>query len=499
MPSCDAIVIGGGTNGLACAARLAAKGRRVVVLEASDTPGGGAGSREFAPGYLAPSLAHTMRGMDARVMAGMDLARQGLGYHPALATSVLGGAALEVTQGKVAGPDAAAFAALHGKLSGFARVLAPFRAMTPPRLTTKGNDWGRLAWHGLGIRALGRADFREFLRMILINVADVADDELTEDRLKGLLCFDATLGAWAGPRSPNTLILMLNQLAMGADVLMPKGGMAAVAAAMAKAARAVGVDLRTGARVARVLVEGDRAAGVVLATGEELRAPVVLSAISPRLTFQTLVGPRHLDAGFYERTGFIRSRGAAAKLNLALTGAPDLGDLRRRFVIAPSMNAVEEAFNPVKYGEVPKAPVMEFVFPSAFDEGQAPVGHHVLSAIVQFAPHAPKAGLEAARAEMLETTLAVLEANVPGVRARVAHAELLMPQDIEARFGMVGGNWHHGELAVEQMLFLRPLREAAQYETPLPGLYLAGAGSHPGGGITGAAGWNAAGRVLEAT
>jgi phytoene dehydrogenase-like protein len=499
MPSCDAIVIGGGTNGLACAARLAAKGRRVVVLEASNAPGGGAGSREFAPGYLAPSLAHTMRGMDARVMAGMDLARQGLGYHPALVTSVLGGKALEVTQGKVAGPDAAAFAALHGKLSGFARVLAPFRAMTPPRLTTRGNDWGRLARHGLGIRAVGRADFREFLRMILINVADVADDELTEDRLKGLLCFDATLGAWAGPLSPNTLILMLNQLAMGADVLMPKGGMAAVAAAMAKAARAVGVDLRTGARVARVLVEGDRAVGVVLTSGEELRATVVLSAISPRLTFQTLVGPRHLDAGFYERTGFIRSRGAAAKLNLALTGAPDLGDLRRRFVIAPSINAVEEAFNPVKYGEVPKAPVMEFVLPSAFDEGQAPVGHHVLSAIVQFAPHAPKAGLESARAEMLENTLAVLEANVPGLRARVAHAELLMPQDIEARFGMVGGNWHHGELAVEQMLFLRPLREAAQYETPLPGLYLAGAGSHPGGGITGAAGWNAAGRVLEAT
>jgi phytoene dehydrogenase-like protein len=217
------------------------------------------------------------------------------------------------------------------------------------------------------------------------------------------------------------------------------------------------------------------------------------------LTFQTLVGPRHLDAGFYERTGFIRSRGAAAKLNLALTGAPDLGDLRRRFVIAPSMNAVENAFNPVKYGEVPKAPVMEFVLPSAFDAGLAPAGHHVLSAIVQFAPHAPKAGLEAARGEMLENTLAVLEENVPGLRGLIAHAELLMPQDIEARFGMVGGNWHHGELAVEQMLFLRPLREAAQYETPLPGLYLAGAGSHPGGGITGAAGWNAAGRVLEAT
>ena len=499
MPSCDAIVIGGGTNGLACAARLSGKGRRVLVLEAADAPGGGAGSREFAPGYHAPALAHTTRGLDARVMTGMDLTRHGLSFHPALGTAVLGGPPLDVTRGKTTGPDAAAFAALHAKLSEFARVLAPFRALTPPRLTASGNEWGKLARYGLGIRALGRADFREFLRMILINVADVAEDELTEDRLKGLLSFDATLGAWAGPRSPNTLILMLNQLAIGPDILLPKGGMASVAQAMTKAARASGVEVRTSARVARVLVEDDRAVGVELTTGEALLAPVVLSAISPRLTFRSLVGPRHLDAGFFERTGFIRSRGAAAKLNLALTAAPNLADPRRRFVIAPTVNAVETAFNPVKYGEVPKAPVLEFVLPSAFEAGLAPEGHHVLSATVQFAPHAPKAGLPAARAEMLENTLAVLEANVPGLRALIAHAELLMPQDIDARFGMVGGNWHHGELAVEQMLFLRPLREAAQYATPLPGLYLAGAGSHPGGGITGAAGWNAAERVLEAT
>ena len=221
-------------------------------------------------------------------------------------------------------------------------------------------------------------------------------------------------------------------------------------------------------------------------------APLIISAISPRTTFQRLVGPRVLDAGFYNRTNFIRSRGGAAKLHLSLRAAPDFNaPLAHRLVIAPSVNAVETAFNPVKYGQVPSRPVMEIILPSAHEAGIMPDGTHLLSAIVQFAPHAP-ADLTKARAEMLENTLATLETHAPGLRALITQAELLMPQDIEARFGMVGGNWHHGELAVEQMLFLRPLREAAQYSTPIPGLWLAGAGSHPGGGINGTAGWNAA-------
>ena len=497
MPSFDAIVIGGGTNGLACAARLAMKGARVTLLESGPVCGGGAAAREFAPGYFAPALAHTTRGIDGRVMAGMGLERHGLRFHPALSTVVLGADPLTVTRGNTSGPDAVAYAALLDKLGEFARVLAPFRRLTPPRLTSSGNEWGRLARLGLGIRALGKADFREFLRMILINVADVAEDELTDDRLKGLLAFDATLGAVVGPRSPNSLILLLNQLACGPDHLLPVGGMAVVAEAMTKAAEAAGVMGRSNAPVAQVLVTGDRAVGVQLASGEVLTADRVISAINPRTTFQKLVGPRHLDAGFFARTHHIRSRGAAAKLHLALKGAPDLPDLRARMVIAPSVRAVEDAFNPVKYGEAPVAPVMEFILPSAHDGGMAPDAQHTLSAIVQFAPHAPKAGLAAARAEMLENSLSVIEINVPGLRGLIVHAELLMPQDIEKRFGMVGGNWHHGELAVEQMLFLRPLRESAQYGTPLPGLYLAGAGSHPGGGINGAAGWNAAERVLH--
>jgi phytoene dehydrogenase-like protein len=166
-------------------------------------------------------------------------------------------------------------------------------------------------------------------------------------------------------------------------------------------------------------------------------------------------------------------------------------------LIAPSITAVEDSFNAVKYGEVPAKPVLEAILPSAYEASFAPDGHHTLSAIVQFAPHDPAAGKDIARAQMLENTLAVLEANAPGIRGMIAYAELLMPYDIDAQFGMIGGNWHHGELAVEQMLFLRPLPEAAQYSTPLPGLWLAGAGCHPGGGITGAAGWNAAEPILR--
>ena len=486
MPSCDAIIIGGGVNGLACARRLTAKGRRVLVLEAAARPGGGAGVAEFHPGFAAPALAHLTQGLDPRLAAAVPVA-----FHAPLPTFVLGeGGPLRVQGGMAEGADAAGWAALHARLARFARALAPFRRLPPP-LLGKGNAWMPLLRPLWGIRGLGRDELRELMRMILINVHDVGEDELSDERLRGLLSFDATLGAWLGPRSPNSLILYLDRLARGADPLLPVGGMGALAGTLAK-----GLDVRCNARVERVMVEGDRAVGVRLASGEEMRAPLVISAINPRTTFRQLVGARHLDAGFHTRVGHIRMRGGAAKLHLALDGMPDLPEARARFVLAPSSHAVEDAFTPVKYGEVPDRPVMEFILPSAFEPGLAPEGRHVLSAIVQFAPHAPKAGLEAARAQMLENSLKVLEEALPGLRAKVRHAELLMPQDIEARFGMVGGNWHHGELAVEQMLFNRPLHGTDRYATPIPGLWLAGAGAHPGGGIEGAAGWNAAERIL---
>lgn len=477
MRSCDAIIIGAGVNGLACARRLTGQGLRVTLLEAAPQPGGAA------------ALAHLTQGLDPRLLAALPSPPA---FHPPLATVLPGGAEpLRVTGSSATGPDAAAWAALHARLQGFATALAPFRRLTPPR-PGKGNEWLPLLRPLWGLRGLGREHLRELMRMILINVHDVGEDELTDARLRGLLSFDATLGAWLGPRSPNSLILYLDRLARGPAPLLPRGGMAVLVDTLAQ-----GLDIRCNARVARVLVDGDRAIGVTLDTGEDLRAPRVISAVNPRTTFHTLVGARLLDAGFHTRAGQVRMRGGTAKLTLALSDLPDFGtDSRARIVLAPSSDAVEAAFNPVKYGDVPARPVMEVVLPTAFEAGHAPAGQHLLSALVQFAPHAPRAGPPEGRARMLENTLSVLEEAAPGLRRLILTADLLMPQDIEARFGLPGGNWHHGELAVEQMLFNRPFHGADRYATPLPGLWLAGAGSHPGGGIEGAAGWNAAGQVL---
>jgi len=509
MPSSehDIVVIGGGTNGLACAARLAKSGRRVTLVEAGARCGGGAATVEFAPGHRVSGLAHLVTMLDRRVVSEMKLAQHGLDYAEAdMATTTLGPRPLTMRRGRTDDLDAAeasAWEALHKRLDRYAGLLAPFREMTPPRLSRNGgNDLKSLARMGLDVRRLGKAETRELLRVFLINVADLLEDDLSDDRLMGLVAFDATLGSWLGPRSPNSLLLLLNRMAGEAGgkrgaLALPKGGMGAVADAMASAATKAGVTIRTGARVATIRMSAEHAAGVTLETGEEIMSHLVVSAISPQATLRQLAGPPHTDIGTMRQVNGIKSRGGAAKLHLALSGTPDFGgaDLRHRLVIAPSVDAVERAFNPVKYGEVPERPVMEITLPTAHDPDLAPAGHHVLSAIVQFAPHDP-ADRNAARASMLENTLAVLEEHAPGLRDLILHAELLMPYDIEARYGMAGGNWHHAELSVEQMLFLRPFHGAAQYESPLPGLWLASAGSHPGGGISGAAGWNAAGRIL---
>jgi phytoene dehydrogenase-like protein len=513
MPSCDAIIIGAGPNGLAAAGRLLAAKRRVLVLEAADTVGGGMAGWDFAPGFRTPGLAHVLHLLDPRVETGMDLSRHGLRYAsrslPTVALSATGHhLGMEGIFGaNLTGADAdetLAWLKLRAQLLKFAAVLAPFQGEVPPRLARDaGNDTVRLARLGLAVRMLGKADFRELLRMLLINVHDVLNDELTHPLLKGVLAFDATLGSWLGPRSPNSLILLLHRLAgevagKPAALALPEGGMTGLATAMAASVRASGGEIRTGARVAELVVEADQVAGVRLASGEALHAPLIISAISPKTTLLTLLGPRHLDAGFTTRLRDQKSRGAVARLHLALDRLPDFrgADPKARLVIAPTEDAVERAYNPVKYGEVPEAPVMEITLPSAHGPGFAPEGQHVLSALVQFAPHDPQ-DRDAARAAMLENALHVLERHAPGLGDSILSSELLMPYDIADRFGMVGGNWHHGELSVEQMLFLRPLPGMAQYQGPLPGLWLASAGCHPGGGISGAAGWNAAGRILK--
>src|SRR5690606_21602801 len=277
---------------------------------------------------------------------------------------------------------------------------------------------------------------------------------------------------------------------------MPKGGMPALALAMKNAAVAAGVSLRSNSRVSRITVTDDRVTGVALESGETITAPVVISAIGPRATILSLAGAKHFDTGLVTALRHQKSRGGTAKLHLALAARPDFrgADLRTRILLAADEHEVETAFNPVKYGEVPARPVMEIVIPTVFSASSGP---HLLSANVQFAPHVPKAGETEARAGMLKACLARLEEAAPGIGGLITKAEILMPYDIERQFGMAGGNWHHGELSVEQMLFNRPIAALSRYATPLKGLWLTGAGTHPGG-MSGAAGWNAADALLEA-
>ena len=518
MTAHDVIVIGGGHNGLVCAAMLAGAARSVLLLEADGETGGGGRGHEFAPGFRVSSLAHLVNRLHPAVVKALDLERHGLraattASIPSIALSdrgeplVLGGAYGETLSGASA-EEAQAWSSVRAQLLRYAGIMKPMLARRPPSLDGSGSlaDTAALAMTGLAVKRLGTEDMRDFLRVLLMNVADFLDEELADDRLKGLLAFDAVLGSHLGPRSPTSLLGLFHRLTGEANgsaggQYLPQGGMEAVTGAMRKAAEHKGVTIRTGAVVERVLVEAGRASGVVLGGGETLKAGRVVSSINPRTTFLDLVGPAHLDTGFVRAVGNIRMKGDAAKLHLALSRVPQFLGLsaehhKGRLVIAPSADHVERAFNPAKYGEFSPEPVMEITLPSLADPSTAPPGACTLSAVVQYAPYALKGGWEAGKPAFLEAIMARLEAHAPGIGATVLHAELLTPLDIETRFRMPGGHWHHGELQADQMLMSRPVFGAENYATPIDGLFLAGSGSHPGGGISGVPGMNAAQRIL---
>jgi len=521
MTSFDAIIIGGGHNGLVCAALLAKAGRRTLLLEADAETGGGGRSHEFSPGFRVSSLAHLLNRLHPNVVAALDLASHGLAMTPAAIAPtvvldeagrplILHGAYGETLEG--ADPaEAKAWAGMRAQLLRYAGILKPLAARRPPALDGDMPlaEKAALAMTGLALRRLGKEDMRDFLRVMLLNVADFADEQLSDDRLKGLLAFDAVLGSHLGPRSPTSLLGLYYRLTgeaagLPGAQLVPVGGMGAVTAALRSAAERAGVAIRTDSAVEAILVTDGRATGVRLAGGETVTASTIVSAINPRTTFLDLVGTSYLDTGFVRRISHIRMKGDAAKLHLALDRVPDFkgvapAHLKGRLVVSPSSDHVERAFNPSKYGAFSPDPVMEITLPSLTDTACAPAGACVLSAVVQYAPYALKEGWQSGKPRFLEAILGVLERHAPGLRASIRHAELLTPADIETRFRMPGGHWHHGELQADQMLVSRPVFGAAGYDTPVDGLFLAGAGSHPGGGISGAPGMNAARRILEMT
>ena len=507
MSGHDAIVIGGGHNGLVAAATLARAGRKVLVLERADAVGGAARTVHIAPGLRAPQLAHLLYNLSPVVAQELDLAAHGLELAatdlPTVSLApdgrhvVVAGDRAALADGRPH-PDAAGFAALRQRLARFAAVLSPMLLAPPPRPGHGG--WreapalGRLA---LRLRLLGKPEMRAFLRLLLCNAADAIGDEIGDGPLAGAMALDAVLGGHVGPRSPGTVLTLMYRLAHGGAASLPRGGMGAVVAALARAATTRGAEIRTGAAVARIVVERNAAVGGTLDTGEELRAPLVLCNPDAG-TLLRLVGAEQLDAEMVRRIRHVRSKGVSAKVNLALREPPRFAGLdetchRGRILLAPSMRYLEAAFDRAKYGELAAEPVLDLTVPSLTDPSLADQGGHVMSVVVQYAPYALAGGWnDEARDRLVELVLDALEAHAPGLRRLVSGRQVLAPVDIERLTGATGGHWHHGELAVDQMLMLRPVNGMGHYATGIPGLFLCGASAHPGGDVMGLAGRNAA-------
>ena len=513
----DAIVIGAGHNGLVCAAYLQRAGFSVAVVEAADRIGGAAANREFHPGFSAPLAAHLLHGLHPGVISELRLARHGFelaagnlrttGLSPDGAHFTMSGPGGNHWPAGCSEADTRALPRFLAQTRRFAGALAPFLRRTPPRLGTGAwRDYAGLARLAWAVRRLGRDEMREFLRIAAMNIADLLEETFENDIIKGTLAFDAVLGARLGPRSPNSVFSLLYRLtgetarAQGA-IGVPKGGMAGLIDALARAAG--DADIRLASPVARILVEHDRAVGVALEGGEELAAPCVVSSADPKRTFLSLLGAEHLDTGFVRRVRNIRMQGVAAKLILALDGLPEFRGLPadavgQRLVISPGIDYLETAFNACKYGNFSDAPAIEITVPSIHDPSLAPEGKHVLSAIVQYAPYDLERGWESQRDNFARTAIATISNYAPGLADRIIARQVVTPLDLERHLGMTGGHWHHGEIAPDQMFMLRPVPGWAQYRTPLAGLYLCGAGTHPGGGVTGAPGMNAAREIIAA-
>ncbi len=514
MDRYDSIIIGAGHNGLVCAAYLAQSGQRVLVLEASATPGGLGADREFHPGFHA-SVAHTVSHFSEKIASDLKLASHGFrASAKSLPTVGLSrnGEHVVLHGGSISGTstdDADAYQRYTRLMRRFVHVLKPFWLKTMPRIGNNSiAEMLTFAHMGLNIRRIGKQDMQEFLRIISLPARDLMDENFDNDILKATLSWDGLIGSKLAPRSPNGAVLaMLYRMAgeSGGAHAIPAGGVNGLVESLCAAATKSGAKIRNSAHVSRIIISADsdglKTAGVQLVDGEKIEADRVISATDPQRTFLELVGVEYLDIGFTNRIRRLRCDGYVAKLHLALSELPAFNGLEQpdgRMIIAADMDAIEFAFDDAKYGECPVNPVMEIVIPSLHDASLAPAGQHVLSAHVMYVPYRLNGGwTDAARNQICERAIDTIALYAPRIREHIVHSELLTPADLEDKYHVTGGHWHHTELSMDQMLMMRPTYEAAQYRTPIPGLFLCGAGCHPGGGLMGGAGHNAAREILR--
>ncbi len=509
--SFDAIVLGAGQNGLAAAARLGAAGKRVLVLEQRAAPGGLCGAEELHPGYTVPGVLHDEGLLAPEIARRLGLERHGLTFNatPPVYLAEAGGRGILLHRDPRAAQDELAArsphdAAAYGRYRAFfARVtplLAGVLTAPPPPLSPSAGDLLRLAGHGLRALKLGRKETTELARVAPMCVADFLNEQFETPLLVEGLAAPAVAATFAGPWSSGTNTnLLLHECGPGTAI---RGGPPALIAALAAAARAGGAELRTGARVARIRITAGRVTGVELVSGEAIEAPVVVATCDPKQAFLKLVAPGALPISIEEEFRRLRCRGTAAKVHLALSGPLELaarpGQSYESIRIGGGhVDELERAFDAVKYRRFSARPHLEVRVPTVAEPALAPPGHHVVSILVSFAPYDLEGGwTEAQREALAEAVLAVLEQHAPGVRQKIVAQQVLTPPDLEERYGLTGGQLHHGEPALDQLLFLRPTPSAARYKTALPGLFLGGSGSHPGGGVNPAPGLLAAEAVL---
>ena len=520
----DIIIVGGGHNGLVAAFYLAKAGFKPLVLERRSQVGGAAITEEFHPGFRCSTLAHAAGPLRADVVRDMQLERHGLRLvTPDVSTVSLlqDGRALVLyadpkkTANEIApwsGKDSVAYGELSAALAKIGKVIAEALMLTPPNIDnpSSGDLWGMLKT-GRSIRNLGKRDLYRALRWAPMAVADLVAEFFDTEPLRAAIAARGIFGTFLGPWSAGSAMVLLLRAAgdptPAGSIQFPIGGAGAITAAMATAAKQAGAEIRTDAAVSEIRVKDGVAIGVVLASGEEIAAKAVVSNADPKRTLMRLVDPIHLPPDFVQKIKNYRAMGTVAKVNLALAGLPEFTALKARangnllhgrIQISPEIDYLERAFDESKYGNFSRKPYIEITIPSLTDPTLAPAGQHVMSVYMQYAPYKLKNGdWESQRTALGETVVKTIAQYAPNLPQTILRHQIITPKDLEDTYGLTGGHIFHGELTLDQFFTMRPLLDWARYKTPIERLFLCGSGTHPGTGLTGGSGANAAREIIK--